>query len=91
MTCPQCRADWCWLCGERITINGPYPHHFDRRNALSRCAGQQFTNDQDDEEPRVPGRCHRCVAVERGATWSPGQGGPSGPGFWWFYQCLLHW
>eukprot|EP00667_Euglena_gracilis_P009204 EG_transcript_9329 len=49
MKCTQCNVDWCWLCGEELAVTGPYLNHYDRRNALSPCAGRQFTPDEVQE------------------------------------------
>ena len=51
----------CWLCGEKIFINGPFPRHYDRRNPTSSCAGMQFTNDGNEEQGRS--LCGRVLCV----------------------------
>ena len=44
MTCRECHCDWCWLCGQDITVNG-VTEHFSTTTAIrnpSPCTGLQF-------------------------------------------------
>ena len=54
MKCPQCQCDWCWLCGESISIDGSgiAPAHYDQRNPFSGCAGRQFERGRQREGTR---------------------------------------
>ena len=62
MKCPQCKEDWCWLCGESIVITGMglAPAHYDTRNPISGCAGRQFTREGTEEPPRG---CQRWTRI----------------------------
>eukprot|EP00996_Jenningsia_fusiforme_P000112 NODE_1074_length_1722_cov_93.554094_g950_i0.p1 GENE.NODE_1074_length_1722_cov_93.554094_g950_i0~~NODE_1074_length_1722_cov_93.554094_g950_i0.p1 ORF type:complete len:478 (-),score=44.74 NODE_1074_length_1722_cov_93.554094_g950_i0:222-1655(-) len=53
MSC-RCGTEWCWLCNSRIITSSEYPMHYDSRNLLSSCAGQQFSDGDDDGGSRWP-------------------------------------
>jgi len=40
MTCAQCKADWCWICGEKI--EGSISWHYSPQNTTSGC--MQFSS-----------------------------------------------
>ena len=58
MKCTQCKADWCWLCGESITVRGTgvFPSHYDWRSLDSPCAGMQYTDDENARGGQSPYR-----------------------------------
>jgi hypothetical protein len=51
------------LCGSGIEASTPYLDHYDRRNALSPCAGRQFTAEGTEEPPAGPGPCARALRL----------------------------
>jgi len=63
MSCSQCRANWCWLCGDLVDPNT----HWSTANNSS-CAGRQFASSpmdalRDAEEVAPFGRILRLVLV----------------------------
>eukprot|EP00051_Salpingoeca_urceolata_P031899 m.495770 g.495770 ORF g.495770 m.495770 type:complete len:669 (-) comp45611_c0_seq1:28-2034(-) len=50
MTCTQCNANWCWLCGKQI-LGGGYPMHFATWNVFG-CPGRQFAEVDADVAPQ---------------------------------------
>merc|ERR1719183_1910598 len=56
MTCSQCAADWCWLCGEQIE-GGTTPAHY--AAGAGACAGRQMEGMQSPLEGM--GCCERGI------------------------------
>jgi hypothetical protein len=69
MTCRECHCDWCWLCGQDISVNG-VTEHFSTTTADSNpspCAGLQFLlvdgyERMPDDDPELAAELQAWVA-----------------------------
>ena len=57
MTCSQCSAEFCWLCGERYA----YGLHFYELNVLTGCPGMQHAGGRANERRTVCRRLFRAL------------------------------
>ena len=50
MTCSYCGSNFCWLCGDLITLANPYQHFRETENGTDGCGGKLFLGEIPKED-----------------------------------------